>query len=213
MPGTRSPTGQYTRTRRPLARSALGQVVAEAAQHLELEVARPPPPRAGRRRSRGRSSAGCGRRSRPGQAGARPAAGGSAPRSCGRSRPCARTPVATSRAVAPRRLVIPVGALDQAHRERPPARRWPRPRPAAGRARRRVTQVRLKHQARGGAVAELALAQELERQSQRRLERVQRLHVDSAGGRRAGGAGAAAAAAAGRRPRARARAPERASAG
>ena len=42
MPATRSPTGQYVRTRRPMPASACLEVVAEAAQHLELEVLRSP---------------------------------------------------------------------------------------------------------------------------------------------------------------------------
>ena len=47
MPATRSPTGQYVRTRRPRLASACLEVVAEAAQDLDLEVARR------RRRARG----------------------------------------------------------------------------------------------------------------------------------------------------------------
>ncbi len=38
MPATRSPTGQYVRTRRPMPASACLEVVAEAAQDLELDV-------------------------------------------------------------------------------------------------------------------------------------------------------------------------------
>ena len=58
MPATRSPTGQYVRTRRPGRGQRVLQVVAEAAQHLELEVV--DPERVGVGERRGRSSAGCG---------------------------------------------------------------------------------------------------------------------------------------------------------
>ena len=38
MPATRSPTGQYVRTPVPAGRERVLEIVAEASQHLQLEV-------------------------------------------------------------------------------------------------------------------------------------------------------------------------------
>ena len=75
-------------------------------------------------------------------------------------------------------LVVPVGALDQPHRQRRRARRVPRPGEDPLDERRRFAQVGLDDDPGGRAVAELRLVEQLERQLDGRLERVERLHVD-----------------------------------
>ena len=74
-------------------------------------------------------------------------------------------------------LVVPVGALDQAHRERRRALAGARPVEHAVELLRRLAQVGLQHQPDRGAVAELGLVEQLEHQLLGGLERVHRLHV------------------------------------
>ena len=76
-------------------------------------------------------------------------------------------------------LVVPVGALDEAHDQRA-ARRRRLAAQATIRSQqlRRVAQVGLQHQPRGRAVAELVLGEQLEHEVGDRLARVEGLHVD-----------------------------------
>ena len=154
------------------------EVVAEAAQDLELEVAGPPPSmRVARDRMRDRAQVVAGDRRRA-RAGAPRAGGPSAPRSCvavGLALEHRRAPAVLARLDD---LVVPVGALDQAHDERLVARRPPRPRRAPGRASPASRAGRPGARARRSGPSRTRPRRAARGPARHRLARVQRLHVD-----------------------------------
>ena len=110
-------------------------------------------------------------------------------------------------------LVVPVGALDEPDRQRRRARGSAAPTRGSGRARRASRAGRPAARPRPTARRELVLVEQLEDELERRLERVERLHVHVQVGAEVARLLRAAAAAARRRRRARAPAPRAAAAG
>ena len=179
MPATRSPTGQYVRTRRPRAASACWRSSPRPRRTWNSTSPSGAPMRRGSPPRRGRPSAGCATRSPGGRRRARleqaarqrleVAVG------LGLDLEDRRLPAVLARLDD---LVVPVGALDEPddERVRAPASRAHATIRVAELG--RVAQVGLEHEPGRRAVAELVLGEQLEHEVGDRLARVEGLHVD-----------------------------------